>query len=69
MKNNLSDLEVKVYKTWADASADEKKDPLAFYRKHYSGITRGKLAFLDYPLYRALYRKGLIIKLPTLYGS
>lgn len=41
------------------------KDPVAFYRRNYRGLTRGKLKDTDERLYQKLLRDGLIRYVPT----
>jgi hypothetical protein len=43
---------------------DFGKDPLAYYRERFSGLTRGELVKRDQSLYRKLRRAGLLAEVP-----
>lgn len=40
------------------------EDPLAFYQRHYPGVTRTKLFYADHNLYQVLIRRKLIEHVP-----
>lgn len=44
----------------------ETIDPLDFYKKHYTGLSRGRLQKEDFGLYMKLWRDGLLNNVPVL---
>ena len=59
----MKDLEHRV--RWA-TRRNVSQEPLDFYARHYQGVSRGNLSQLDNALYRILYRRHLLHKVPTL---
>jgi len=48
---------------WAKRT-DKSQDPLEYYNRYYLGLTRGKLATLDYSLYKRLWKDRLLGEVP-----